>query len=167
MNILEVIQKHDDISQREISSQVGISLGMVNMLIKKFIKVGVVKAERLNGNKVKYILTPTGFSYLSKKTADYISRSYKAVLKIQDHMKIQIKKYYTKGETVYIYGPEDEIYVLLIDLLKEMKMSFEHIAEPPDNIKFITWADITEFSEMDSKRFERAIFILNNQQFKE
>ncbi len=36
LSILEVILKYDHISQQDISSETGLSLGMVNMLIKKF-----------------------------------------------------------------------------------------------------------------------------------
>jgi len=145
MNILEVIQRHDYISQRDISNKVGISLGMVNLLLKKFTKVGIIKIERLNGKKVKYILTPTGFTYLSKQTVDFVSRSYQAVIKIKLHMSNQIDKYFDEDEVVYIYGPDDEILQMLVELLEEKKRKFERIESIRDNEKFVTWA------EMDSE----------------
>jgi len=43
MTLLEVLNDYSEISQREISSKVGISLGMVNILINKFAKVGPCK----------------------------------------------------------------------------------------------------------------------------
>lgn len=141
ISMLEVIQNHDYISQRDISNEVGISLGMVNLLLKKFAKTGLIKAERLNGNKVKYMLTPSGFSYLSKKTVDYISRSYKAVLKIQNHMLSVIEENYSPGEIVLIYGKHDDIGEILVDLLKTHGYTYKWIEEPQENLKYVQWQD--------------------------
>ncbi len=143
INMLEVIHKHDYISQRDISSEVGISLGMVNLLIKKFAKTGLIKAEKLSGNKVKYILTPTGFTYLSKKTVDYISRSYKAVLKIQNHMISVLEENFEKNEIVYIYGMEDEVAEILVDLLKLNGYKYHWVVEKEikEGMKFVQWQD--------------------------
>lgn len=139
MSVLEVISKYDEISQRDISNRVGISLGMVNLLIHKFVKVGLVKVESLNGKKVKYILTPNGFSFLTKKTVDYISRSYSAVLKVKAHMDEVLHNHYTDGEVVLIYGAQDEIYDVLLEVLKSRDIPYKTL-ENYDNIsKFVHW----------------------------
>jgi predicted transcriptional regulator len=141
LNMLEVIHKHDYISQRDISNEVGISLGMVNLLLKKFIKVGIIKAEKLTGNKVKYILTSDGISFLSNKTVDFVARSYQAVLKIQSHISDVIFQNYELGEVVYIYGLHDEIGNMLVDVLKKNGYTFHWITNPDDKVKFIQWHD--------------------------
>lgn len=145
LNVLEIIQSHDYISQRDISNQAGISLGMVNMLIKKFIGVGIIKAERLNGKKIKYMLTPSGVNYLSKKTTDFIARSYNAVLKIKDHMKEKLLVHYGEQETVLVYGENDEIKAILIDVLKELHYPYQMVSLSQveqlvqENQKFVYW----------------------------
>lgn len=140
LNMLEVIHRHEYISQRDISSEVGISLGMVNLLLKKFLKVGIIKAEKLTGNKVKYILTPEGIAFLSKKTIDFVSRSYQAVKKIQIHMLDVVSEHYTKDEIVTMIGQDDEVGNLLFDALKHngYKISWpDHI----DGEKYLQWSD--------------------------
>lgn len=139
MSVLEVISKYDEISQRDISNRVGISLGMVNLLIHKFIKVGLVKVENLNGNKVKYILTPNGFSVLTKKTVDYISRSYTAILKVKAHMNDVLKCNYAEDELVLIYGAQDEIYDVLVEVLKNNQIEYKSIDNYADIEKFVHW----------------------------
>ena len=59
--ILEEIEKNPNTNQRDLSEKTGLSLGMVNLLLKKFIKKGFVKLERLNSRSFRYILTPEGF----------------------------------------------------------------------------------------------------------
>lgn len=144
LNLLEVIHKHDTISQREISSEVGISLGMVNILIKKFIKTGLIKVEKITGNKVKYILTTEGFTYLSKRTIDYISRSYQAVLKIQTQMLETIEMHYEKDEIIFIYGLKDEIGELLVQMLKVHGYKYRWIEEVIGHDKYVQWQDAEE-----------------------
>lgn len=139
MSVLEVISKYDEISQRDISNRVGISLGMVNLLIHKFVKVGLVKVESLNGKKVKYILTPSGFTFLTKKTVDYISRSYAAVLKVKVHMDDILQTHYIEGETVLIYGAHDEVYDVLLEVLINRDINYIKIDDFEQVEKFVHW----------------------------
>lgn len=150
INILELLQSNELLSQRELSEKTGLSLGMVNLLIKKFVKIGIIKTERLNGNKIKYMLTPNGFSYLANKTIQYVSKSYQAILKIRYQLKTQVIKYYAKDEVVYIVAEEDEIYAILIDVLKDEGYSWERIDEPLENVKYLTWgSEITDSYGID------------------
>ncbi|MCK8061248.1 MULTISPECIES: winged helix-turn-helix transcriptional regulator [unclassified Fusibacter] len=139
INMLQVISDHDYISQRAISNEVGMSLGNVNILIKKFIKTGIVMTEKLDGNKVRYMLTPKGFTYLSKKTLKFIARSYKAVLKIQSHMLDVITSNYTKDELVLLKGEQDEIAEILVQLLKTSGYKYKWIDHEAD--KYLQWND--------------------------
>jgi EPS-associated MarR family transcriptional regulator len=73
--ILRAISKNPCISQREIASRNGISLGKVNYAIKSLIEKGHVKIKNFKGSKNKrkytYILTPTGMYEKAKLTSDF------------------------------------------------------------------------------------------------
>lgn len=139
LTVLEAIHTYEDISQRELSNTCGISLGMVNLLIKKFAQVGLIKIEQLNGKRVRYILTPNGFSVLSKKTIDYIARSYTAILKIKSHITDTLNRHYSDGEPVLIYGTRDEVYNVLMEVLKEQGRNHSHTDKPPQQTKYVHW----------------------------
>lgn len=144
INILELLQTDELLSQRELSDRSGLSLGMVNLLIKRFVKIGLIKTERLNGNKIKYMLTPSGFSYLANKTIQYVSRSYQAVLKIRHQLKVFIYKHYKESDLVYIVAEEDEIYEILIDVLKEVGYKWERLDQPQQGCRYLTWGRIID-----------------------
>lgn len=91
--ILEIIENNASVTQREISKKSGLSLGMVNLLLKKFVKKGLVKLERLDGKSFRYILTPEGFKEKSKKTIDYIKRYYNKTLIIKQNIERIIQTY--------------------------------------------------------------------------
>jgi len=127
IDILEILEDNEDISQREIAKLSGFSLGKVNFLLKKFANKGFVKVERLNSKNLRYILTPKGFSHLTKKTLSYMKRSYKAVnLLISKIKKLSLKKKY-EGKEFFIYGDKDEIYNLIVHTLDELEVNFMSI----------------------------------------
>ena len=81
--ILKLVSANPEISQRELSQRLGISLGRVNYCIKALMERGLVKATNFRNNKNKlaymYLLTPRGLEekatitlrFLKFKTQEY------------------------------------------------------------------------------------------------
>ncbi len=81
--IIREIDRSPEMSQRELSSRLGISLGKVNFLMNALIQKGFVKVENFkkSNNKIAYLynLTPGGieektrmtYHFLKRKTAEY------------------------------------------------------------------------------------------------
>ena len=63
------------VSQRELAARTGLSLGLTNTLIKRFIERGWVKLLHLNGRKVKYALTAEGMEEIAVRAVDYFARA--------------------------------------------------------------------------------------------
>ncbi len=63
------------VSQRELANTAGLSLGLTNTLLKRFIERGWVKLLHVNGRKIKYALTPSGLEEIAVRTVDYFMRA--------------------------------------------------------------------------------------------
>jgi len=63
------------VSQRELAARTGMSLGLTNTLLKRFIERGWVKLLHLNGRKVKYALTAEGMEEIAMRAVDYFARA--------------------------------------------------------------------------------------------
>jgi len=63
------------LSQRDLAARTGMSLGLTNTLIKRFIERGWVKLLHLNGRKVKYALTAEGMEEIAMRAVDYFARA--------------------------------------------------------------------------------------------
>ena len=63
-------------SQRKISRQLGISVGLANLYIKRCMKKGWIKLQTVPKRRYMYYLTPKGFIEKSKLTAEYLSSSF-------------------------------------------------------------------------------------------
>lgn len=123
LEILNHIQDNENITQREIAERTGLSLGAVNLLLKKMLKTGLIKIERLNARSLKYILTPEGIKEKTAKTYHYIVNSYHTITRIRAVVQVLIQKQMDKGiRTVYLYGAENEIYQVLRMTLGEIHL---------------------------------------------
>ena len=81
--LLRTISDNPQITQRELSSKLGLSLGKINFLMKSLIEKGFIKARNFKNsqNKISYLyfLTPSGieekaritYHFLKRKTAEY------------------------------------------------------------------------------------------------
>ena len=81
--LLRTISDNPQITQRELSSKLGLSLGKINFLMKSLIEKGFIKANNFKNsqNKISYLyfLTPSGieekaritYHFLKRKTEEY------------------------------------------------------------------------------------------------
>ena len=76
LKLLEEIEKDHTQSQRDLSSKLNISLGLVNSFIKNLANKGYCKITTLPRNRVKYILTPKGALEKTRLTYQYLQFSF-------------------------------------------------------------------------------------------
>ena len=81
LKVLREITLTPEMTQRELSSRLGISLGKVNFLVNALIQKGLIKAHNFkNSNNKKaylYFLTPTGLEEKAKITYRFLKRKMK------------------------------------------------------------------------------------------
>jgi len=83
-NILQSIENGEQISQRQLSSQLGINVASINFALKKLTKRGFVKMLGVNPRRMQYILTPKGIAEKTQLAYKFFDRNfhfYKAVRK--------------------------------------------------------------------------------------
>lgn len=61
-HILDEIGAGRPVSQRSLSRDLGIALGLTNLLMRRFIRKGWVRATAIKPNRMRYFLTPAGFA---------------------------------------------------------------------------------------------------------
>lgn len=75
LEILDVIDRNKDVSQRHLASHLGVALGLANSYLKRCIRKGLIKVSQAPANRYLYYLTPKGFAEKSRLTAEYLSVS--------------------------------------------------------------------------------------------
>jgi DNA-binding MarR family transcriptional regulator len=77
LKVLSAIEEDDRATQRAISQELGIALGLTNAYLKKCVRKGFVKVRQIPANRYAYYLTPQGFAEKSRLTAEYLSMSFR------------------------------------------------------------------------------------------
>ena len=78
LDLLRKIELNPEYTQRELSQEMGVSLGKVNYCMKKLTEKGWVKLTNFSHNPNKlsyvYILTPRGIEEKSRLTFSFLKR---------------------------------------------------------------------------------------------
>jgi DNA-binding MarR family transcriptional regulator len=75
LRLMGEIERDASPSQRELSSRLNLSLGLVNTFIKRLVNKGYFKVKTMPRNRVKYFLTPKGLARKSRLTVEYLQYS--------------------------------------------------------------------------------------------
>lgn len=110
-------------NQRDLSRQLDLSLGLTNMLIKRMIAKGYIRIRQLDKRKVKYILTPKGFSEKMRKSVKYTLKTIHSISLIKKRVKDVVVKLYHQGERNFIVLGKSDFALLIEMSLKDANLS--------------------------------------------
>lgn len=103
--LLDRISKKSALSQRDLSRATGISLGLINVLLKRLIKAGYLKASQLNKKKLQYLLTPEGLTEAAIRTYDKTIKIISNYKKLESDLSRLLKELHHSGYQYFsIYG---------------------------------------------------------------
>jgi EPS-associated MarR family transcriptional regulator len=78
LELLRLLGAKNELSQRELASSLGMSLGKANYCLRALIVKGFVKAENYRNSQNKlaylYVLTPSGISAKAELTRQFLAR---------------------------------------------------------------------------------------------
>ena len=86
---MRLIRAKPELSQRELATSLGMSLGKANYCLRALIEKGFVKAEnyRKSNNKLAYLylLTPSGIAAKAELTRQFLAR------KVRDYEELRLE----------------------------------------------------------------------------
>ena len=148
LEILEKIENNGHLTQRDLSKEVGIALGLVNHLLKKMVRKGWIKLMNVNAKRIKYLITPQGAKEKSKLLYKRVEGTIHFYLEAKRVIKGKVVHLKNEGvRSVSIYGINHIAEVLFI-VLKELELSLDCVVD--DNKKGEEWFD---YKVIDMKEF--------------
>jgi DNA-binding MarR family transcriptional regulator len=60
LKLIQSLDKEPEQTQRDLASELNVSLGLVNAFIKRLLNKGYFKIKTIPKNRIRYILTPEG-----------------------------------------------------------------------------------------------------------
>ena len=103
--LLKHLEQNPEMSQRQLASELGISIGKANYCLKSLIDKGWVKAGnfRRNPNKLQYgyLLTPKGVDEKARVTLRFLKRKqqeHREIVKELEELRREASKLQSKGK---------------------------------------------------------------------
>lgn len=129
LRILEEIEKNAGFTQRQLASQLDISLGLVNSFIKRLARKGYVKITTVPKNRLRYMLTPKGLAEKTRLTYEFIQYSFNFYKTARKRIKTVLGAVEKDGgRRVVFYGGGDLAEIAYISL-QETQLSMVAIVD--------------------------------------
>jgi EPS-associated MarR family transcriptional regulator len=97
--VLSLLHENPNLTQRDLSEKLGVSLGKINYCINALVEKGVLKMKNFKNNKNKkayvYILTPKGIEHKALLTVEFLKikmNEYEQIKKEIAELKKEIKQ---------------------------------------------------------------------------
>lgn len=117
--LINIIGSEIPANQRDLSHKMNISLGMVNMLIRRLITKGYIRTSQLNTKRVGYIITPEGFQEKMQKSIKYTMKTINSIGLIKERLKALLKEMHEKGARKFLIFGESDLASLVEDAIHE------------------------------------------------
>jgi len=95
LKVLRMLKDNPEMTQRELSSRLGLSLGKTNFLMRAVIRRGLVKVQNFknsqNKNAYLYYLTPSGLEEKTKTTYFFLKRKMREYEELEEEIR-QLRK---------------------------------------------------------------------------
>ena len=90
LDLLRRLESNPQYTQRELSREMGVSLGKINYCIKKLTEKGLIKLTNFSHNPNKmgyaYLLTPSGVDEKARLTFSFLKRKIKEYEILRDEI---------------------------------------------------------------------------------
>src|SRR5689334_11339195 len=87
LQALEAIAENDRITQRRLSTRMGIALGLTNLYLRRLIRKGYVKCVGVKPNRLRYLLTPTGIAEKTRLSYEFMDYSLHLYGHVRRHLR--------------------------------------------------------------------------------
>lgn len=131
--LINIIGKEIGSNQRDLSRHMNLSLGMVNMLIRRLIAKGLIRINQLDKRKVEYLLTPRGFTEKMRKSVKYTLNTLNSIGLIKDRLKSIIEEQYAAGHRQFFIYSEADLTILIERAFNELNLT---------DIRFLVVSDL-------------------------
>jgi DNA-binding MarR family transcriptional regulator len=103
--LLRELDRDGGATQRTLAIKLGVALGLTNLYLKRLARRGYIKITTIQRNRIRYLLTPQGFTEKSRLTYLYMQYS----LSYYRDMRTRLKEMMatcdaSHGQRVVIYG---------------------------------------------------------------
>ena len=120
--LLSELDRDGGATQRTLATKLGVALGLTNLYLKRLARKGYIKVTTIPRSRIRYLLTPQGFTEKSRLTHLYMQYSLSQYRDMRTRLKEMMSTFDSAhGQRVVIYGTT-ELAELAYLSLREMNI---------------------------------------------
>jgi DNA-binding MarR family transcriptional regulator len=89
--ILDHLQTGERVTQRKLSRELGIALGLTNLLVRRLVTKGWVRITRISRSRILYLITPAGIAAKARLTRAYVRESVRFYRETRNRIQAQFE----------------------------------------------------------------------------
>ena len=118
LDTLLELKQNPSLSQRSLAHRLNISLGLTNAILQNLIYRGWIKAQKMTGRKILYLITPQGLARVTNLVYDRFRETQHYYQYTKELLTSYLTDLYTKGKRrAAIYGINQLTEITYLSLL--------------------------------------------------
>jgi len=126
------IKQNPSLTQRSLAHRLNISLGLTNAILQNLIHRGWIKAKKITGRKILYLITPQGIARATSLVYDRFRETQNYYQYTKEMLTSYLNNLYTKGRgKAAIYGTSQLAEIAYLSLLDSPLQLHSIITDDP------------------------------------
>ena len=127
--ILDELSNNRSLTQRDLSSRLGIALGLVNSYIKNLVAKGYITITSIPPKRYAYYLTPKGLAEKSRLTYDLLQDYNRIYREARNNLKKVFSELVNKGSRRIVFAGVDEVAEIAYITLQETDLELVGVVD--------------------------------------
>ncbi|MEA3454166.1 MAG: winged helix-turn-helix transcriptional regulator [Candidatus Caldatribacteriota bacterium] len=168
LDTLLEIKDNPSLSQRSLAHKLNISLGLTNAILQNLIHRGWVKAQKMTGRKILYLITPQGIARATNLVYDRFRETQNYYQYTKEVLTSYLTDIYNQGKRrAVIYGTGQLAEITYLSLLDSPLKLHSILTNDSSKKKFLshevlTLSDFIEkYSQQLSEKSQKELIIIS------
>ncbi len=170
LDTLLEIKDNPSLTQRSLAHKLNISLGLTNAILQNLIHRGWVKAQKMTGRKILYLITPQGIARATNLVYDRFRETQNYYQYTKELLTSYLTDLYNQGKRrAVIYGTNQLAEITYLSLLDSPLKLHSIITDDPASSKkkflgheVLTLSDFIEkYSQQLSEKSQKELVIIS------
>jgi len=129
LQILHELANDDSLTQRDLSSRLGIALGLVNSYIKNLVKKGYITVKAIPTKRYAYYLTPQGFTEKTRLTYHMLQDYTNIYREARKSLQTLFRDLQERGVKTVVFAGADEVAEIAYLTLQETNLKLAGVVD--------------------------------------
>jgi len=157
LQILDELSNNDSLTQRDLSSRLGIALGLVNSYIKNLVKKGFITVKTIPTKRYAYYLTPKGFAEKTRLTYAMLSDYTRVYREARKNLKQIFHELQKSGVRKIVFAGTDEIAEVAYITLQESSIELAGVADSEKHGEIFFGREIKPLSAIHEMTYDQIL----------